>query len=40
MKRIIFILIIFLSVVGHSGYSSAMSGAVKSATGEFYPELR
>jgi hypothetical protein len=41
MKRIIFILIIFLSVVGHSQVtSSAMSGAVKSATGEFYPELR
>jgi hypothetical protein len=30
-------LIIFLSVVGHSQVtSSAMSGAVKSATGEFY----
>jgi hypothetical protein len=38
MKRIIFILIIFLSVVGHSQVtSSAMSGAVKSATGEFLP---
>jgi hypothetical protein len=38
MKRIIFILIILLSVVGHSQVtSSAMSGAVKSATGEFLP---
>jgi hypothetical protein len=38
MKRIIFILIIFLSVLGHSQVtSSAMSGAVKSATGEFLP---
>jgi hypothetical protein len=38
MKKIIFILIIFLSVVGHSQVtSSAMSGAVKSSTGEFLP---
>ena len=38
MKRIIFILIIFLSVVGHSQVtSSAMSGTVKSSTGETLP---
>lgn len=38
MKRIIFILIIFLSVVGHSQVtSSAMSGTVKSNAGETLP---
>ena len=38
MKRIIFILIIFLSVVGHSQVtSSAMSGTVKSNSGETLP---
>ena len=38
MKRIIFILITFLSVVGHAQVtSSAMSGTVKSSTGEFLP---
>lgn len=38
MKRIIFILIIFLSVVGHSQVtSSAMSGTVKSSSGESLP---
>ena len=38
MKKIIFILIIFLSVVGHSQVtSSAISGTVKSKTGESLP---
>ncbi|WP_158730312.1 MULTISPECIES: carboxypeptidase-like regulatory domain-containing protein [unclassified Flavobacterium] len=38
MKRIIFILIIFLSVLGHSQVTtSAMSGTVKSNTGEILP---
>ena len=38
MKRIIFILIIFLSVVAHSQVtSSAMSGTVKSNAGETLP---
>jgi Carboxypeptidase regulatory-like domain len=38
MKKIIFILIIFLSAVGHSQVtSSAMSGTVKSSTGETLP---
>jgi hypothetical protein len=38
MKRIIFILITFLSVVGHAQVTtSAMSGAVKSTTGELLP---
>ncbi|MFE3867638.1 carboxypeptidase regulatory-like domain-containing protein [Flavobacterium sp. LS2P90] len=38
MKRIIFILIIFLSVVGHAQVTtSAMSGTVKSSAGETLP---
>ncbi|MBB1194176.1 carboxypeptidase regulatory-like domain-containing protein [Flavobacterium sp. SOK18b] len=38
MKRIIFILIIFLSVLGHSQVTtSAMSGTVKSSAGETLP---
>ncbi|MFT5251847.1 MAG: hypothetical protein ACI87N_000840 [Flavobacteriales bacterium] len=38
MKRIIFILITFLSVLGHAQVtSSAMSGTVKSTTGEMLP---
>jgi len=38
MKRIIFILIIFLSAIGHAQVtSSAMSGTVKSSTGETLP---
>jgi hypothetical protein len=38
MKRIIFILIIFLSVLGHSQVTnSAMSGTVKSTSGETLP---
>ena len=38
MKRIIFILIIFLSALGHSQVtSSAMSGTVKSNSGETLP---
>ncbi|KIA87112.1 TonB-dependent receptor [Flavobacterium sp. AED] len=38
MKKIIFILIIFLSAVGHAQVtSSAMSGSVKTSTGELLP---